>query len=890
MSITPFARSLFLSNSMKVFKEVQETCACYLGMNKEFTSLVLYGTMEDQRQAVKIVNEYLATHTEVKEEVSCSFLFYNFLLNNKAKELAAIRQTSHAQLNGVKEKSVVTVSGLQEAVTQAVELLNQKKKEVEESTLTFDLNGAQLNELLNKSNPFMKELREKFSVFTDIIRADKKLMILPLEKDQKEAIENAVQSQLQQIESVKLTLPSRLIPIFIGVKGQNILTYQKKYGVQLDLQDKTGELVLSGQKEGVMKAKQEVEEWLGHHTLRSLEANYDTCMQCIVGQKGATRVQLEKELNVEIRVEKEGMVYVMGEPDLCDKAMESLESRIKEYEHENKAVTIREDILRNAPEFHPSRLAEKMKELGVEYQLNGRRHSLHIHGKEEAVEQATVYINGVLEQYQNYKQQQLDIPKTHIGSLVGKSGEHLRTLEKDLHVVINTNKDNVVTLWAEATQLPAIEEAIQKDLKQRVVVTKEVSCTVKQVEHLTADYNAVRIAIEDETGAKIFVPRNLPLMGPTTLTVTGNEEEVTKALPIVREAILGMVRQRIVLTPEELKGLLAHESIQIQRIQLESRCRIQADQETGEVLIVGPKEGIQLIYKRFWSALSALYPAKYHMLVLEEAVRLGLEDRAIEKEMKEEEKKEKCLIKVVNDCVVMSCPEGSEVQTFMDGLVQKVKDTNKLFFVGKEMISFIIGVKGARINQVKKLSGTNLRVLRDEVVHISGKPEGISKATELLENAVEEYKSTHVTMNVEEELVNAVRGIRNGNILSIQRSCMVRINMDNSGLITINGQKKEMVEKAKEELLALIERVKENPESMERPVRERRPLRNVEEKKEEEVSTKGLWEKLKQAPLLPSMGKKTEKGAEVNRILGLNEPTVGGSACYKSESGYTVEL
>lgn len=853
---------MFLADSMKYFKEVQEKCDCYLGLNKDFSAILFYGVMEDQRKAMVLVKEFIDTHKEVTEEKTCSFLFYNYLFANKAEQLSAVRKAAQVKLNGVKEKNVITAAGLEENVKKAMELLKEKEEMMKEEVLEIDLNAAQLNELLTKNNAFVKELREKYSLLSDFSRENKKWMLVVLEKEKKEEVKAKVLEYIGQIESVVIQIPPRLVSQFIGTKGKNISGYQKKHGIQMDLQDKSGELTLSGQKESMLNAKKEIEEWLVHHTLCSLEANYDSCMQCIVGKKGATRTQLEKDFGVEIRVEKENMVWVMGEPDACAKAVQELDTLVKTFERENCAITIRDDILKNAPEFRQARLAEKMKEAGVEYQVSIARHSIHLNGKEEAIKQASEYIHSLLEQYKNYKEQALEIPKAHIGSLVGKNGEHLRALQEELKVVINTTKDDTVSMWGDAAQLPVAEEAIMKDLKNRVVVSKEVACTVKQVEFLTADYNAVRMAIEDETGAKIYIPRDLPAMGPTKVTVSGNEEQVNAALPIVREATMGMIRQRIELTAEELKALLAHDHIQIQRIQLESRCRIQSNEATGEVLLVGPKEGIQLVYKRFWSVLSELFPEKYQLLVLDEVVRLGLEDRAVEKEMKQQQEKEKGMIRLLADCVILTSPAGSGVKKYVEELVARMKESNRLLFVGKEMISFVIGVKGARINQIKKVSNANLRVLRDEVVLISGAPEAIAKAAELLETALEEYKATNVTVTVEEELLNSVRGVRNSNIHAIQREYNVRINVDRSGLISIHGSDKEMVEKACKDLNESIEKARENPEIVNRPMREARPRRVVE--RQEEVSAAGLWEKLKQAPLLPSLGK-----------------TVGGSESYK---------
>ena len=63
-------------------------------------------------------------------------------------------------------------------------------------------------------------------------------------------------------------------------------------------------------------------------------------------------------------------------------------------------------------------------------------------------------------------------------------------------------------------------------------------------------------------------------------------------------------------------------------------------------------------------------------------------------------------------------------------------------------------------------------------------------------------------------------------------------------------------------------------------------------RREEEVDARSVWEKLKSAPLLPPGSAKKpvqlEMKKDVNRLLGLNEATVGGSDCYKSESGYSV--
>ena len=128
-------------------------------------------------------------------------------------------------MNGV--KNVVTVSGLEENVKKAIALLTERKEKMEKDMLVNELNAAQVTELTTKGNTFLKELREKEGVFVDLNRNEKKLCVVcPEEK--KEELQTLIQNKLAQIESVVMIIPSRLLSQFIGVKGQNITSYQKK--------------------------------------------------------------------------------------------------------------------------------------------------------------------------------------------------------------------------------------------------------------------------------------------------------------------------------------------------------------------------------------------------------------------------------------------------------------------------------------------------------------------------------------------------------------------------------------------------------------------------------------------------------------------------------------
>lgn len=50
--MSPFLRSVLLSEKMKAFQELQRRCPAYLGLGEKIIDLVLLGTAEDQRETL----------------------------------------------------------------------------------------------------------------------------------------------------------------------------------------------------------------------------------------------------------------------------------------------------------------------------------------------------------------------------------------------------------------------------------------------------------------------------------------------------------------------------------------------------------------------------------------------------------------------------------------------------------------------------------------------------------------------------------------------------------------------------------------------------------------------------------------------------------------------
>ena len=385
----------------------------------------------------------------------------------------------------------------------------------------------------------------------------------------------------------------------MGTKGKHISSVRSQFHVALELEKE--ELCVGGAAENVAAATAAIEAWVKEHTVKERRAAPELAFPCLVGMKGATRRELEKELKVEIHVEEDGCVWVLGEASLCEAAMAKLAALLDAYTRENAVVEVPEKAFRNASELRASAVDKEAKQEGVEVRCLAKSHSFALHGPEEKVKALKARLEALGAKYAESDEAALEVP----AELVGKGGEHARELQERFGVEIQTRAKDV-KLWGPAGALEAAKAGILADLAERVLVTKELSCTAKQAQFLASDRGEVRAAIERATGVFIRVPRELPAIGPTQITVRGNARQVGEALPLVSEALQGLVREVLKFDGEELARLLHESDLQVQRLALEARCRIRSDEAAKEMCVVGPKEGVALVRERVFEQLAAL--------------------------------------------------------------------------------------------------------------------------------------------------------------------------------------------------------------------------------------------------------------------------------------------
>ena len=804
----------------------------------------------------------------------CENLFTRFLLQNKAERMQQTQRQFNVRLQV--SNGTLAVKGEKDAVAQAVAKVEALRAELATRTVEMAVNGAQIDMLLNQKAAVVQALEQEFGCLISVESAKGSMKVVVDEARREETVE-AINAKLATVCAERVEIPECLLALFVGPKGSNINAMRKAHDTKAELEK--GVLEISGKEENVAAMKKAVEAWLEQHTIAEIPAERQLAREALIGEKGAKIQALRKDLAVEIQIE-EGKVVVIGAPENVEKAVATLTQLLDTYRKENAVISMRHEVFVNAKELRRSEIDAREKELNVTMSL--RHDAVYIHGDEASVAKAVQEIEGVVAKYAEFHEDSLEVPKEEIGVLLGKNGDNLRALESSLGVSVHI-EGGKLRIWGPASALPAAKAGILSNLEERVLLTEELNCTGKQIEFLRADRFEVVHTIQNTYNVTITLPREFPLSGPIKVAVRGNRRQLDEAIPVVREALQGLIRCELHLDGM-VHRLLTESSLQFQRLALESRCRIQPDEAAGVVRIVGPKQGVELVQTRVWEQLAALDASRYRKIDVSEAVLLGLQEK--KDALKAFSKQHGVQLRLLPQAVLVEAPaEAMEAAAaFVQSLVEAAAQESVLVPVGKERVAFVIGVQGARINGIIKQSGAQLRVLRDEWVHVLGKPEQTAKARALLEAALAEYAATHVAFQVDEALVYGIRGPRSSNLVRIERECHVRVRLEADGAVSIVGNEGEDVANARAALEKLEEEARANPvqempyrgarEGGERPYRRERE-QGAEERKQkkgkEETPAESVWEKLKHAPLLPSK-------------------TVGGSDMYKSESGYTVEL
>ncbi|CAH1154251.1 unnamed protein product [Phaedon cochleariae] len=380
-----------------------------------------------------------------------------------------------------------------------------------------------------------------------------------------------------------------------------------------------------------------------------------------------------------------------------------------------------------------------MRETGAHIEISqGKDQSLTflVTGKQNEVLEAR---RKILTHFQTQASKQISIPKEHHRWILGKKGDRLRELEKNTATKIsvpamNDNSD-VLTISGTKEGIEKAEHEIRITSDQQSKKASERLNIPKQYHpFITGPFNSNLNSLISETGARINVPP--PSVMKDEIFIAGEKEGVMAAKAKIEEIYRQIEKKSTTVSVEvpksQHKYVIGPKGSTIQEILQETGVSVempQTDSPTGTITLRGPHDKLGL-------ALSKVYE------------------------------------------------KANSVRS---------SDVDAPSWLHK----YIIGRKGANIKEVTQhLPKVHVEFTdKEDKIKIEGPPEEVEKAQEQIETMARDLigRMTFVEMHVDPKLFKHIIGKSGANINKIKEDFNVLINIDESGLVRIEGNKDDVL-------------------------------------------------------------------------------------------------
>ncbi|XP_030763823.1 vigilin [Sitophilus oryzae] len=416
-----------------------------------------------------------------------------------------------------------------------------------------------------------------------------------------------------------------------------------------------------------------------------------------------------------------------------------------------------------------------MKETGAHIEISHARDqslTFLVTGKKNEVLEAR---RKILTHFQTQAHKSIPIPKEHHKWILGKKGERLRELEKNTATKISVpnmnDESDVITITGPKEGIEKAEHEIRVTSDQQSKKASE-RLNIPKIYHpfIVGAFNESLNRLISETGAKINVPPQSVMKDE--IFIAGDKEGVAAAKAKIEEVYKLMEKKCATVSVEvpktQHKYVIGPKRATIAEILQNTGVSVEmpsSDSPTGTITLRGPQD-------KLGQALSAVY---------EKANSVRSSD--------------------------VAAPSW--------------------------LHKYIIGKKGQRIKEItQNLPKVHVEFTdKEDRIKIEGPPEEVEKAQEQIEAIANDLIQTmsFVELQVDNKLFKHIIGKSGSNVNKLKDDFNVAINIDESGLVRIEGNRDD-VEKTKFELEQRIFKLENEKERD--VIIEQRHFRNI-------IGTKG---------------------------------------------------
>ena len=498
-----------------------------IDIDRKQNAINLLGTEEGVAKVKVWINNIFAAE---EHDIKITEDLLRLLIVRKGERMKEIQSEYGVRVDLIRDELKIRVRGVVKSINKVKGYIANLK----DMTIAVPVASQLLPKLVGKKGVALKAFEEEFKVD---VQVDRENEVFKLSGDN-DALENAKAGLEKLIETYTehekvYELEAGMTPAIIGKGGANIQKIQNESGTYVNViraKDRedgvdSDSIVVRGTNEALAKVDVLINEFLVLFKKENQVITFPPSLtSLIVGKKGATVTKIQKENEVNIDVKRdEGEIRIRGTEENVVNAIAALKAILDSYE--SITMTGTSDELGSIIGKAGVNVKKLTEESGANIKVNREKGTIIISGEKDKVEKAKTDITVLLEKYKK-ENMQINVNADFIPALIGKGGENIKKLRKELGLSIDLGAkgSGAITLRGEEELIIKAKETLlnlaAKYEKENVIVRIRPDA----YSALIGKSGATIQSIQKETNTQIDVRRE-----KNEVRVRGDNEENVKA-------------------------------------------------------------------------------------------------------------------------------------------------------------------------------------------------------------------------------------------------------------------------------------------------------------------------------------------------------------------------
>lgn len=533
---------------------------------------------------------------------------HKYVIGPRGSTIAEILQQTGVSVEmppGDSGTGTITLRGPHDKLGLALNIVYEKANSVKASDL--DAPSWLHKYIIGRKGANIKELTANWpKVHIEFTEKEDKIKINgPPEEVEKaqEKIESIVKELKSTMVFIEIHVDPKFYKHIIGKNGANVNRIKDETGVQINI-DESGFVRIEGNKDGVRRAKQELEDMV-----KKLENEKEKDViieqrhyKNIIGTKGESIKEIRDKFNqVQINFpgpgDKRDVVKIRGPKEDVDKCAKHLQKVVKELNESSYQVEV--PIFKQFHKFIIGKGGGNIKKIReetstkIDLPAEGDKNDvITITGKKENVEEAREKIRKIQDELETIVTEEITIDPKFYNSLIGSRGKLIHSIMEDCGGVSikfpnPESKSDKVTIRGPKEDVDRAKQQLLDLASERQLssYTDEVRAKPQHHKFLIGRSGANIKKIRDSTGARVVFPSNTD-DDRELITIIGKKEAVQEAKALLLKSIAEIdntTESEMNVDPKHHKHFVARRGEVLHRI----------IDECGGVTISFPRSGEQ---------------------------------------------------------------------------------------------------------------------------------------------------------------------------------------------------------------------------------------------------------------------------------------------------------